>query len=413
MRVLHLATTYPLHSDDSNAAFVAAIAEGLAARGHEIDVLVPWHPDLCLERPDSRVGLRAFRYSPTSRWHPWGYAQALHGDRRLRPDAYVAAVPAGLMSGWQIRRLRERYDLFHAHWLLPNAAIMAAAVGGRPMLLSCHGSGVYLAERFGWAKAAARYALRACAAVTGCSGDIVRRLQAFEAGPTPQRMPYGVYTDRFRPCEETERHALRERLGRQHGIPTNGPWVLAVGRLVYKKGFDVLIDALPEVLAAAPDARVLIVGSGPLAAELRAQAAANLSADHLHLLGAVPHSELPHYYRAADIVAVPSVHGPGGNVDGLPNTLMEALSSGSAVVASRVAGIPDVVRQRDNGVLFAEANAAALAAVLVELLGDPEACRRLGAAARADAEARLGWEHVAERFERIYEGALGVAASRP
>lgn len=406
MRVLHLATTYPLHSGDSNAAFVEAIAEGLAARGHQIDVLVPWHPDLQLDRPGSRVRLRAFRYSPTSRWHPWGYAQALQGDRTLRRDAYVAAVPAALMSGWQIRRLRRRYDLFHAHWLLPNAAIMAAAVGGRPMLVSCHGSGVYLAERFGWAAAAARYALRASAAVTGCSGDIVRRLEAMDAGPVPRRMPYGVHTDRFRPCDPHEKQRLRQHLGRRHAIPTNGPWVLAVGRLVYKKGFGVVVDALPRVLASVPDARVLIVGSGPLRAELQVQAAANGAADRVHLLGAAPHSELPDYYNAADIVTVPSVHGPSGNVDGLPNTLLEALSCGSAVVASEVAGIPDVVRHQDNGVLFPEGDAEAMARALVPLLGDPAARYRLGAAARADAETHLGWEHVAERFENLYEAAL-------
>ncbi len=406
MRVLHLATTYPLHDGDSNAAFVAAIAEGLAARGHDIDVLVPWHPELELERPGSGVRLRAFRYSPTRHWHPWGYAQALRGDRELRRDAYLAAGPAALAAWWQIRRSRHRYDLLHAHWLVPNAPIVAAARGNSPMVVSCHGSGVFLAERLGWAGRLARWALRSSAAVTACSSDLVRRLQSFGAGPVPVRMPYGVHTDRFRPLEGPARDAVRARLHRQHGVPADAPLVLAVGRLVYKKGFDVLIEALPALAARVPGAHVVIVGEGPLAGELEQRARANGAADRLHLIGPAPHVELPCYYGAADVVAVPSVHGPAGNVDGLPNTLLEALASGSPVVASRVAGIPDVLRHDDNGLLFPEADAGALAGVLAQLLSDVAARHRIGSAARADAEANLGWDRVAARFEKLYEAAV-------
>ena len=71
MRVLHLATTYPLHAADSNATFVASIAEGLAAHGHGCDVLVPWHPALHMERSGGARCI-AFRFSPLPGLHPWG-----------------------------------------------------------------------------------------------------------------------------------------------------------------------------------------------------------------------------------------------------------------------------------------------------------------------------------------------------
>ena len=405
MRVLHLATTYPLHPGDSNAAFIQSIAEGTAARGHEVEVLVPWHPRLQLERAGSSVKLHAFRYSPTRHWHPWGYAQALRGDRDLRADAYVAAVPAAVSSWWSVRRAirRRSYDVLHAHWLLPNAPIVAAARGrsAPPMVVSCHGSGVYLAERFGWAAAAARWALRRSAAVTGCSGDLTRRLAAFGAGPEPQRMPYGVDTSAFGPLPAGEREAGRSRLAQQYGMPASALWVLAVGRLVYKKGFDVLIDAL----AGEPRLHCVIVGDGPLAEELEERARQRNVAARLHLIGAVAHAEAPGLYAAADIVAVPSVHDRHGNVDGLPNTLMEALASGTPVVASNVAGIPDVVRHDDNGLLFAETDAVALAAALTRLADSAATRARIGAAARADAVANLGWDRVAERFEAVYSAA--------
>lgn len=413
MRVLHVATTYPLHGEDSNAAFVQSIAEGLAARGHDIEVLVPWHPELVLERPGSRVRLRAFRYSPTRRWHPWGYAQALRADRRLRADAYLAAVPAAA-GAWRAirRRLRDgRWDLVHAHWLLPNAPIMAAARGedGPPLVISCHGSDVFLAERSRWAASLARYALRRCAALTACSADLARRLQALGAGgghgPGPERIPYGVDTDRFRPGDSRERATVRARLAARHGLPADVPCIGAVGRLVYKKGFAVLIDALPAILDQVPDAHCLIAGSGPLAEELRERSQERGVGDRVHLIGPVAHADTPGLYAAMSLMVVPSVHGPGGNVDGLPNTLLESLASGTPVVASRVAGIPDVVRDDDNGLLFPEGDAAGLAAAATCLLNDPEAAARIGSTARRDAIAELGWERTVARFEALYERA--------
>lgn len=409
MRVLHLATTYPLHPGDSNAVFVQAVCEGLARLGHEIEVLLPWHPDLQLDRPDSGVKLRAFHYTPTRRWHPWGYAQALSGDRRLRPDAYVAAIPAALTAWRAIRRLRAKrdYDLLHAHWLIPNAPIVAAARGteGPPMVISCHGSGVFLAERFSWVRRLAEYALARSAAVTACSAELANRVAAMGQGPRPQRLPYGVDTRRFAPLDVAQRQAARRELARRHDLPADAPWLLAVGRLVYKKGFDVLINAMPRMLATEPQARALIVGSGPLEGELREQAERAGVSSRVVLAGPVPHVELPRYFGAADAVVVPSVHGPSGNVDGLPNTLMEALASGTPVVASAVAGIPDVVVHGENGLLVAENDAAALASALLRLLDDSQLRGAIGARARSNAAAELDWSTIIKSFEQVYRDA--------
>lgn len=406
MRALHLATTYPLHPGDSNAAFVESIAEGLAARGHDIDMVVPWHPRLQLQRPGRAVRLHAFRYSPSRRWHPWGYAQALTADRALRRDAYAAAGPAAVSSLFALRRLlrRQSYDVVHAHWLLPNAPIAAAAVGrhGPPLVISCHGSGVYLAERHGWARRAARWALARATALTACSADLAMRAGAMGVGPLPQRVPYGVDTAAFAPLSPADRQQARARLGARYGIGVDEPWVLAVGRLVYKKGFDVLVRAMGLVAAQVPGARCVIVGEGPLRAQLEALAGECGAAANVRLVGAQSHREMALHYASADVITVPSVIDAEGNVDGLPNTLMEALSSGTPVVASRVAGIPDVVRDGDNGLLCQPGEIEPLAGALLALLRDRGRAARIGDAARRDAVDNLGWEHVAARFEAIY-----------
>jgi len=291
MRVLHLATTYPLHSADSNATFVASIAEGLAAKGHQCDVLVPWHPDLQVERSGA-ARVIGFHYSPFPGWHPWGYAQALTADRKLRADAYLAAPLAAYSARRSIQRLHRQqpYDLIHAHWFLPNGAIAASALRdrGTPLVVSCHGSGVFLAEKHGWAARMGRYVKRHADAITACSADLAARVDALGAGPAAARVPYGVDTRRFAPFDADVRATRREELAARHGLRTEALWVFAIGRLVFKKGFDVLVRAAAEARKAGADLEVVLAGGGPLEADLRELASASGLGDRLHLLGAVP-----------------------------------------------------------------------------------------------------------------------------
>ncbi len=206
-----------------------------------------------------------------------------------------------------------------------------------------------------------------------------------------------MYTDRFRPLEPDQRAATRALFGRRFGVNAGVPWIVAVGRLVHKKGFEVLVRALPQVRAGTPEARLLIVGEGPLHDELSSLAARVGCEDMLSLVGAVAHADLPGLTGSADVIAVPSVHGPSGNVDGLPNTLLEGLSSGTPVVASRVAGIPDVVRHEDNGLLVGEGDAEELGRALGRLLSGRSLAARLGERARRDAVANLGWTGLRRR----------------
>ncbi len=175
---------------------------------------------------------------------------------------------------------------------------------------------------------------------------------------------------------------------------------------MYKKGFEHLVRAMAAVRARVPDAQLLIAGDGPLRDDLARTAAASGVGDALHLIGPVSHAALADLYAAADIVAVPSVHGPSGNVDGLPNVYLEGLASGTAVVASRVGGIPDIGRDGETVALVPEADVKALAEALVGLLQDDARRAALGKAARADAEARLDWDRVAGQFENLYESVL-------
>jgi glycosyltransferase involved in cell wall biosynthesis len=239
--------------------------------------------------------------------------------------------------------------------------------------------------------------------VTACSADLAWRAQALGAAPDRlEVVPYGVDVTRFAPSADA-----RSRLRREAGIGIDVPVIFAAGRLVRKKGLEYLIDALGQI---APPAQLAIAGTGDLAAELRARAAHAGVADRVRFLGDVPQDAVAAWFAAADVAAVPSVRDDSGNVDGLPNTVLEALASSTPVVATAAGGIGSVIAPGETGVIVPERDPAALARALADLLADPARRAVIGTAARNLVAARFGWAAVAARFEAAYDRALAFTA---
>jgi glycosyltransferase involved in cell wall biosynthesis len=132
----------------------------------------------------------------------------------------------------------------------------------------------------------------------------------------------------------------------------------------------------------------------------------------VRFLGNVTQMRVGELLAAADIVCVPSVRDDSGNVDGLPNVLLEALASGSPVVATPAGGIPSVVVDGVTGLIVPERDSAALATALARLVADPALGQRLGSAARALVEEGFSWERTADGFESAYGRALAFKSSR-
>jgi len=408
--VVMVATSYPRFPGDLVGTFMEPIARGVAARGHAVHLVVPWHPRWSrVDEPG--LSYHPFKYAPHSSLNVFGYAQGLEADVRLKTSAWLAA-PLGVLSGCLRAASVARSvgaTVLHGHWVVPGGVMAALAGRGRPLVVSLHGSDVYVAERHAVARAAARHAFARAAWVTACSEDLARRavgLGAREDGL--EVLPYGVDVDRFRPEPEG-----REPRRREIGLTPGSIGVLAVGRFVRKKGFEYLIDAAGRLRDRDPAVHLLLAGGGDLENELRARAAGAGVAERVHFLGLLTQDEVARTLAAADIAVVPSVRDDQGNVDGLPNTVLEALASGVPLVATPAGGIGAVVRDGLTAIVVPERDAEALAAAILSLAGDPALRRRLGDAGRHDAATRHAWSAVAERLERAYDRASLAASARP
>ncbi len=415
LRIVMLTTSYPLYPGDTTAPFIEELAAHIAALGHEVGVALPDHPRLRRGPRERGVALHPFAYAPgLAPLQVWGYASALSGDVGLRGAAYAAAPLALAASTVAVARLTRqlRPDLLVAHWVIPNGPPvgLVARLAARPLVVSLHGSDVFLAERKAPIGRGARAVFGQAAAVTACSPDLAERAGRLGARPAhTTTIPYGVDSDRFRPATPEERAGIR----REFGLCEGERLVLAGGRLVHKKGIAVAIDAFgTAAVRDAGPARLVIFGYGDLQEALIAQVARLGLADRVRFAGRVERDRLATLFGAADLFLLPSIHDHAGNVDGLPNTLLEAMASGLPIVASDVVGVPTVIDDGVHGLLVPERDAGALGAALATLLRDPAWAAALGAAARARVERELTWPQIARRYLAVYRQAIARHRSR-
>jgi glycosyltransferase involved in cell wall biosynthesis len=405
VRILTVTTSFPKFEGDTTAPFIESITRELASRGHELTVVLPARSDL-RPAPIEGVRFRPYRYAPSASLEVFGYAEALRADVALRGATY-AVLPLAVLSGLRALRqeLRGRsYDVVHAHWVVPSGAMAALALdaSGPPLVVSLHGSDVFLSERSGAARLGARKAFRSAAKVTACSRDLSERSLPLGARSAPEVIPYGVASEVFRPDPEGGRD-LRGELA----LPPAAFVLFAAGRLVHKKGFEHLLEAAGELSRRGRVIELVIAGKGDLEEELRDYARG--IGVSLRLVGNIARGALPRYFAMADAVVVPSVKDAAGNVDGLPNVLLEAMASEKAIVATNVAGIPEVLCTGEDGLLVPEKDPVGIADAVEELMRSEELRTRLGRSARRRVEEDLSWKNAGEKFESVLRS---VAESR-
>ncbi|MEV4743804.1 glycosyltransferase family 4 protein [Streptomyces sp. NPDC049555] len=216
-----------------------------------------------------------------------------------------------------------------------------------------------------------------------------------EAAARMVQLPPGVDEKTFHPASGGAE--VRARLGL-----ADRPVVVCVSRLVPRKGQDTLIEAMPRILAAVPDAVLLVVGGGPYEGDLRKLAAERGVADAVRFTGAVPWEELPAHYGAGDVFAMPCRTRRGGlDVEGLGIVYLEASATGLPVVAGDSGGAPDAVLEGETGYVVRGGSAAQAAERIVTLLRDPELRERMGRRGREWVEERWRWDLLAERLKEL------------
>lgn len=320
-------------------------------------------------------------------------------------DAGDATLPLYVRSGgraWHAPSIaraaallaRERPDIVHAHFLSEQTLYLLrlAPLFGARVALTAHGSDLR-APAPGWRDRLPEIIARADA-LTVVSRDLAEQARAV-ATPREDRVfviPNGVDTAFWTPGDRLERSASR------------GPLFVAAGRLEAVKGFDLLLRAFAQLRERAPEARLEIAGEGPERRTLEELVAALGLSDHVSLPGRLSPEALRERFRDATAIVLSS------RSEGLPLTLIEGMACGAAVVATRVGGVPELVRS-DLGRLVPPEDPRALADAMEVFALDARAARLAGAEAAVEAQ-RWSARAAAADYETVYEAALSRSPRR-
>ncbi|MCK0510740.1 glycosyltransferase [Aromatoleum buckelii] len=357
LRILTFTSLYPNPEQPRHGVFIETrLRHLLTSRRVEAKVVapVPWFP---LGSPRfgrygafSRVPHRELRHGIDVR-HP----------RFLTVPAVGSAVSPVAMAAGALPVLRALaregfdFDAIDAHFFFPDgvAAMLLGKWLAKPVVITARGSDITYWPQSALPLRMIRWAARAagcCAAVSRALADEMVRLGLGRQPPRVLRN--GVDLALFHPGGRAE---ARAELGFE------GRVVLSVGNLIELKGHHLAIEALATV----PGASLVIIGSGPEEARLRALAARLGLAARVRFVRVVPQADLRRYYVAADLLVLASSR------EGWPNVLLEAMACGTPVLATRVWGMPEVVAAPEAGVLVPERTVAALQAGLEALLSAP------------------------------------------
>ena len=400
-RVLILSWEYPPVIEGGLARHVRKLAEALVRQGVRVDVLtrgVGGEARLDPGCPEDRGGVSVHRVAEPS----W--------PRDLdRFVAWVEQMNSDMLSAGEALAREHSYDLVHGHdWLVGRAAAELADTLGVPYVTTIHAT--EHGRHQGWVDkppqshihAVERWMAHRADAVIVCSyymrGHVADIFDIDERRVA--MIPNGVDPSELRPTGDLQ--ALRREFAKPHE-----KLVLLVGRLVYEKGFQLALDALPDVIEQVGNVRFLVAGSGTHEQELKAQAKRLGLSDHGTFLGWIGDDALHSLYRIADLCVVPSIYEPFGLV------ALEAMASGCPCIVADTGGLREVVPVGERvGLRFNGGDAEHLGVMIERLLVD-EALRDRLVAEASEHVLRFDWDDIAQRTRGIYDGLAGRAPMTP
>ena len=342
------------------------------------------------------AGLRVIRFPYFfSRWEKL----AMHGGgilNKLKSNPlYYLMIPLFLLG--QLRAVvgllrSERFDLIHAHWLIPQGFVAALSllITRRKISLLCtsHGGDLY-ALRGKILQQLKRWVMDKSAALTVVSTAMKKTV--VDVGVVPDKIeaiPMGV--------------DLKGLFTPDPSVPRKNDKLLFVGRLVDVKGLEILLETMPKVLEKYPNIRLTIAGSGPLERKLRELRGELNITDTVDFLGMVPQDKLPDLYRRATLSIFPFVVTKSGVQEGFGLVVVEAMGCACPVIAGDLPAMNDTIKNGENGLLAPSGKPQALAETITKLLDDPELRARLAGEGRKRVLQKFDWEIIAGKYAEIY-----------
>lgn len=401
MKICVLTHSFPRNSQDVAAAFMKEFCDGLIENGNEVILLTPYDP--VFKREGDKFKIFTYRYIWPSYFHQIGYSRSMEADISLKPFNYLLApflIFFGTVSLYRVVK-KEKVELISVHWILPNGimALIVSILTGIPYTVTLPGTDAYLASKNKFFGLLAKLvAQRSSALFSNSRWHLEKILRLGVKVPINEVITYPVDIKKFIPLKNGF-----ENLRGKYNLTKNTFVVLAVGRLVYKKGFEYLIEALPEVIKKYPNLKVIIGGEGDLYSDLVALAKKLRIEKQVFFPGNLRRDEIIYYYNLADVVVTPSIIDEGGNIDGRPLVILESMACGKPQIVTNLPGISDALQNGVNALLVPQKDSKAISKALFQIITSKALRDKMSGENRKLAEDKLSTKRIGELYTYFFK----------
>jgi glycosyltransferase involved in cell wall biosynthesis len=391
MKICYVGSVFPRSNDDTEVPWLRKTVSLLIEQGHEITVFVPSFRGLKSHTIDG-ITVKRFRYF-FAKWEDVTHDEG--GPNKVHKLHYKIISAFYILSGsiqLAILHRKEKFDILHVHWPFPHGFLSTFAMmfHKTKVILNFHGACLLLAQRFPYVRWFLKCFIEKADAVIVNSSFTGKKVTDIYNRPI-HVIPYGTTVI----PKTTERKT----------VP--GQHIFCVGRMIERKGFKYLIDAMPQVVKEFPGVTLTLAGGGPVR-ELLLQQVNNLQLQkNVNLPGKVSAEELERLFSQADMFILPAIVDKNGDTEGLGVVLIEAMTYKMPVIASNVGGIPDVIIPGTSGILVEQKDPSALADAIVDLLKNPQKMQKIGQLGNTYISKEFSWKRVIGEIESLYEKVTG------
>lgn len=392
-KVLFITSTFPRSKDDVLAKWIGELAQRLTRGGMNVSIFAPSSRGLS-SHIYKNIKVVRFRYAPES-------IEVLTQDEgavfKIRNNPFLLLlIPFFFIFGFIqliFHLIKNHYDVIHVHWPFPMGlfGLLAKFLNGGKLVLTFYGAEFTLIRKVPFGNLILKFIIRFADKVTAISSytaGLVKKVSNVPVSVIP-------FTSGF-----TFNQSFRELISKSKKTKI----ILFTGRLIERKGVKYLISAMPRVLKEV-DAKLEIVGDGPLLDNLKDQVRKLGLEKNINLNGRVSDKGLIDLYKKCDLFVLPSIKDRSGDTEGLGVVLLEAMGFAKPVIASEIGGITDIVKHGYTGLLVSQKNTKELAEAIIEVLKNKKLSDTLAQNGFNYLKDNFDWNTITEKTRVLYTDA--------
>lgn len=386
MKICFVVSVYPRSQEDYEVPWLRKTVNYLREAGHDITIYAPSFKGLKSHEIDG-CPVKRFRYFKASLetlTHDEGAPNKIHKFHyKFITLFYIFCGIFGLIR----LHKKEKFDVLHIHWPAPHAlfGFIAALFYKTKIVLSFYTASLMLVKRFPWVKLLLRFFIKNADEIISIStftGDLTNSIYKRDM----HIIPYGT--------------TITPGLKTPKLIPNHR--ILSVGRVIERKGFSYLVEAMCEIRKKYNDATLTIIGGGPLRDELIALSKSLGVDECVSFSGKVSQEILEKHFSDCNVFVLPSIVDSKGDTEGLGVVLIEAMTYHKPVIGTDIGGIVDIVVHNKSGVLVPQRDSGALAGAVDTIFSDHKAAEKLALDGFDHIQRKFSWESVIDKFNSVY-----------